>query len=343
MKPLVPTLILVTVLLSAYRAQAKESPANSDEPQHAETESIGRVNELLLPPFQLSSLTKDLPANDLLFPDEQSLMILGSTALWQWRIGTNSLQRLVLWQDTDAQTKAPLRYLGGDGINLFVAADNTLFQIHWQENEIFRYPLPPGLKVRGFSGQADDYWLLHSGGIMQFDRYGKTLIPRSKVTNFATAEAMAYEPHSHILWAVRGNDLWRTDLKLKAPRGRVVFSAQHPLHSLTLPDGAHGDVMTHTDHAVLRFGESGIMRPSIPVEGSRRLIAMAISATNHAYLFSDQLLEVYEIQKKQTTRYLLPIDNVEQVSALRLSGQQVAVLVSGRPRLFRLDTGRRKR
>jgi len=344
-------MFLAAALLFDFRAVANDaksdtlraSDAVESGAKKAEGEALGRASELLLPPYQLNAMTKDLPASDLRFTDEHTLTVLGKAALWQWHINTKALQRLTLWRDLEERSQTPLRYLGGDGVNLFAAADTTLFQIQWQQNKVFLYPLASGTKVRGFAGQNDDFWLLHSTGLMQFDRYGKTLIPQTKSIYFSDAAWLAFDPAKRLLWAVRGSQLLRTDLKQKKPQAQVVFTAQHTLRGLALPEGAGGDIMTHTDHAVLRFDPTGSLRQSYPVEGTHQLLAMTFSASNHAYLFSDQLLEVFDVQRRQGRRYRLPFADGEEITAMQLSHQHIAFLEGGRPRLFRLDTDERKR
>lgn len=344
-------MFLAAALLFDFQALAKDTKrgtlrdrdAAASGTNEAEGEALGRASELLLPPYQLNALTKDLPASDLRFTDERTLTVLGKAALWQWQINAKALQRLTLWRDQKDISQTPLRYLGGDGVNLFAAADTTLFQIRWQQNQVFLYPLASGTKVRGFAGHDDDFWLLHSTGLMQFDRYGKTLIPQTKLPYFTDAAWLAFDPAQRLLWAIRGSALLLTDLKQKKPQTHVVFTAQHPLRGLALLEDAGGDIMTHTDHAVLRFDPTGSLRQSFPVEGTRRLLAMAFNASSHAYLFSDQLLEVFDVQRRRGRRYRLPFADGEEITAMQLSHQHIAFLEGGRPRLFRLDTDERKR
>ena len=96
------------------------------------------------------------------------------------------------------------------------------------------------------------------------------------------------------------------------------------------------EVISPTAHSVLRVDALGKLKQSIPVEGSRQLLAMHVTPEAHAYLFNDQLLEVFVPKGQLAFRYRLPLEDGEKVTKLELNGLRLALIVGGKPRVFTL-------
>jgi hypothetical protein len=287
---------------------------------------LGTATELQLPPFQSSSLSRDLPIRALHFADDHTLMVLGASALWQWRIEERSLHRLILGG------KTPLTHLGTDGISWFAASPTELFQVRWDQGRVFRFPLPAGGAPLGFGGSGDDFWLVHSQGLLKFDRYGHTLSPRLGTPSLSPEDHAVLRPERKALWYVHGAKLFRIDLGGDG-EPVPVLAAKHPLLGLA---AAGRGFLAYTAHAVLRLTPEGKLKRSIPVEGRRQLAQVFVGDDLHAYLFSDQLLEVYRLKERQVERYRLPLDEGETPGEMAVQGHVLALTVDGHPRLFHL-------
>src|SRR5690606_5010760 len=153
-------------------------------------------------------------------------------------------------------------------------------------------------------GESDKVFWIHSRAIMHVDRYGRTLIPRYANTGLKAGDKVVFDANANILWIARGGNIQRVGLGDETPEPKTVFDAKNPILGLQL---AGTQIMAHTSRSVIRLGGDGSHLGSIPVTGSRSLASMEIRAEQHAYLFTDGLLEVFDMRTKQLRRYRLPL------------------------------------
>lgn len=298
------------------------------------------ATELSLPRFHAGTLEADSKQPDFVFDREQALWILGGTSLWVWKPVERKLRRMKLHDPQSDGT--PLAALATDGINLFASSKATVYQVAPGDGRVFRYPRVPaaGKRAPRFIGRGDDFWWLPGEALLKLDRYGKKLAPRGDAGFLAKAGRIAYAAEQGTLFWTEGKTLMRGRPDGKAPP-KGVFSAKHPLLDVQA-EGGH--LVAHTAHTVLRLSHTGAVLQSIPVEGRRRLVRMHVGEDRHAYLFGDQLLEVYELATKTATRYALPLDENEKIGRLALAWPLMAVVADGAVRVFRLgddDAGER--
>jgi hypothetical protein len=298
------------------------------------------ATELTLPAYKATALANDAPVKDVLLDSHTGAWLLTANALWRWEFATKSLRRLNLQRSggTDAGDASPLARLGTDGLSVFAASDATMYQVQWRDGRIYRYTAKAALGGRtlGFAGDGDDFWMLHSKVLMRFDRYGKTLAPKYKtpfLDGLESGDRIVFDPGKRALWFATGKSVYAVDFTGEAAAPRAVFTASHPLLGLSR---AGSELLAHTASTVVRLGLDGRQHGAIPVEGRRKLVAVSLTPDAHAYLFSDRLLEVYEPRARTLSRHRLPLDDAKAVTRLRLVGDLVAVLESGRGRIFRL-------
>lgn len=293
-------------------------------------EAAATVSEYRLPGYQSSLLEADLPASDAVLAGSSTLWFLGKQNLWSWRLADGRLSRIAL-------PKGEWQRLFFDGLSVYAAGTTGLFQVQVAQKRLFSYDIPkvsgaagPG-DALGFGGEGDELWLLHARALMKIDRYGKTLTAKLPGAAVQKGDLLAFDSERQTLWIARGKQLIAAPFQAES---KVVVTAKHHLDGLAY---APGQVVLHTEHSVFRI-DAATMKPlkSIPVQGGRKLTAMAIGKEHHAYAFDDHLLEVFDLKAKVAHSYRLPLETDQTVELVTTTGDTAAVLVSGHPKAFKL-------
>ncbi len=284
------------------------------------------VYEYKLPGFKAAALEKDLPVADILLAGADSVWIAGKQSLWNWRLSEGRLTKIAL-------DEAPQK-LAFDGLSVFAAGKKRLFQYQVATKRLFVYQIPGAVdgNAVAFGGAGDDLWLVHARGLFAVDRYGKTLNPMKRLGFLTAGDLAAYDPAHKKLWVARGKEVSAVDLESGA-EPKTILTVKRPLLGLALDAG---QVVLHTAQSVLRLDAgTAKTRKSIPVQGARKLTAMAVAKDRHAYVFDDYLLEIFDVEKKTAHSFKLGIDGEEGVSRLAVAGDTAAMLVGDRVRAFR--------
>ena len=300
---------------------------------------VSEVSEIMLPSYQQAALNRDLPARDIAFNDSDTLTILGSSSLWRWSFGDRSLQRLRLLSNQEGSSPDSLQRLGFDGVSQFAASSSTLFQISWSPKRVLRFDLGDQAESLGFTGAGDDFWVLRTSGLLKFDRDGKNLVQHAKSSRFNAKDPLYFDPTTHRVWYAHNSSIFHINLMDEPPTPSLSLKLKHRIIGL---QGSANEIIAHTHSAVLRVSRSGKILRSIPVEGRRQLICMAITESAHAYLFDDHLVEIYTTKDQLTQRFRLPLEEQEQPTLIRLNNNLLAIIVNDKPRLFHLDAPSRR-
>ncbi len=301
--------------------------------------ALGTVSEMLMPPYQSAAMERELPAADLRFANAKQLWVIGQDSLFLWDVDGRKLKRLTLTPENDKTEIGPLALLGTDGISMFAAADGALFQVGWEQGRVLRYQSAAATVGRPLALDAagDTIWLVHNNAVLSLDRYGKKLKPVRHVPLLQGVTKAVIDANAKVLWFVKGKRLFRLAIDREDVQPAAVLEAKHALLDLELSGSS---LVVPTAHTVLLLSPEGKLERSIPVEGSRKLLAVHVSKDAHAYLFNDQLLEVFLTKEKQTLRFRLPLEDDDKVAKIALSGRRLAVLVDGKPRVFTLGRKR---
>ncbi len=316
------SVLLMTLELFCQSAAADEKPA------------VNVAFEVILPGFQKAALRKDAPLQDILFK-ENNLVITGNHNLWVWNTNRNELKRYPLQKKTKGVFK--LRNLGTDGRSLFAASSNTLYQISQaaSKTKIMKFRLPHGKNglTLGFAGTGDDFWWMHTSGILRIDRYGKTLIPTFGPMKLTRKHRIHFDIKSKYLWTAKDNVLTRINLGVRPPTKKIVLRAKNNFRGI---GGSTNGVVLHTSRSVLRIDNEGKILQAIPVEGHRGLLKMSHQDEVDSFLFSDRLLEVYDSSTKSVAFHSLPIESTKGIRSLAVQKDYVAVLQRGNVHLYKL-------
>ena len=289
--------------------------------------------ELVLPNYLQSVLQEHHPIVDMMPSGEHGLWLMSRGSLWLWRFDAKGLTHINL--NRGDETAAPLQKLGTDGTAIFAASANSLFQMIWPDRRVFRYALPRGAHdaTLGFAGTGDEFRIIHTRGIISFDRYGKNVQLVQPLKSLQWGDQIRYHPGTGILWRLKGKILEQADTTQADPKFRMLIKTHNPMMNLAL-DGS--GAVVNTPYAVLRIGERGKMLRSIPVEGRRQLIGTHITPEVHAYLFSDQIIEIYRPAKRSAFRTKVDISSEEKVKKITVEQEYISILTENGVRAFRL-------
>ena len=302
---------------------------------HASQIELATAREIRLPAYQQAALLKDSPINDVDFQQIDTLTMIGKSSIWHWDIAGGNLQRLQLTQSPNPLEDSSLRRLGSDGISEFAASDTRLYQVAWSSKRVLEFDLTLPGQILNFAGSGDNFWLLRATQLVQIDRYGKTVIPKLRLKPVNQPDRALYDPQRQRLWFTQRNSLLSQDTTDQNNTPKVILKLKQRILDI---QATKQEIVAHTQHAVMRMSHEGKLKRAIPVEGRRRLVAMAITGSQHGYLFDDHVVEIYSTKSHQGRRFRLPLGNEEQVRLMHVNNNLIVILANDKPRLFTLDS-----
>jgi hypothetical protein len=295
--------------------------------------TLARTEEIILPSYLQGVLTEHLPIVDIITSGERGLWLISKGSLWLWRLESKGLTHMNL--DQGDPSHAPLQVLGSDGIAIFAASKSNLYQIIWPDRRIFRYSLPhgPDESTLGFSGSGDDFRIVHTRGILRFDRYGKTVKLEQPFRTSLKEGKVKYHPQDNTLWRIQGKILEKANANEPNLNFKMLLKTHYPLTDLT-DDGV--GMAVHTPYALLRISNIGKIIKSIPVEGRRSLLAMNLTKQSHAYIFSDGLLEIYRPANSSAVSAKINLPSDAKIKKLVIEDDLIGVLTDKGVHAFRI-------
>lgn len=297
------------------------SPKSSALPSPSLT--LAHAEEFSLPTYLKGVLAEHFPIVDMMPSGERGFWLISKGSLWLWRLEAKGLTQINLDQGEPSHT--PLQVLGSDGIGIFAASASSLFQIIWPDRRVFRYTLPKGLNesTLGFSGSGDDFRIVHTRGILRFDRYGKTIKLEHPFKVSLKDGKFKYHPLDKTLWRIQGKVLEQAILVGENLDFKMLLKTHYPL--VDLNDDGNG-MAVHTPYALLRVNSAGKIIKSIPVEGRRSLLAMTITQKTHAFIFSDGVIEIYKSSNATLLSAKINLASEEKIKKIIVEDDLVGVL-----------------
>jgi hypothetical protein len=235
--------------------------------------------------------------------------------------------------DGTIKTSTPLKRVGSDGLSEFAASDTRLFQVNWSPRRILQYEIGDLSKTLDFAGNGDNYWLIQTHRLVRFDRYTKSILARFAL-QLPESSKVAFDANKQRLWYGTKREIRYTDLADSEHSRQLSAKLKSDVLDLQLTST---ELLALSATGILRLGLDGKPIQHIPVEGRRRLCGMAISGSNHAYLFDDQNLEIYNGRAKTSSVTRLPVTTTKNLAVVRIDQDHVALLVSGTPHVYRLS------
>ena len=296
----------------------------------ASTLRAGPPRELLLPSFQAATLAADFPIRDLRFAgDEDLLWLLGRTALWKWDILGRRLTRTSLPEEI-----RPPQQLLPQKDALFISGPGRLFRFSrkTRDHRFFELPPDPQLQKALLLPLDPGFFWMQGRTIARIDGQGIRHRPTRAGMALQNGD-LAAVTSGPVFWIARQGLLLRWQPGDAGPQ--VVHKNPARLQQL-IPWA--GTLFTHTGDTVLRFDHRGEMIRAIPVENNRRLRRMALQDQRHTYLFTDGLVETYDVDSATRHSWFPEIPGQgERVTILRIKGPLLAVVNAGHPHLYVLE------
>ncbi len=294
---------------------------------------FGSARELILPDFQYEKLRLDLPVTSAVLDKGNSLWISGQRSIWRWQLTTNQLQRVELLRDLSG---GALREVIMHQDSLFAMTDRDLYQIKFNPLAVVRLKSrQPDIKSISLAAGGKHLYWTTTKGIYAANLSEKTLIPLTDMPKLETNDNALFIWETDSVWYLRDNNLYLQKIKSEDGIPKKILSSKQKIRAIQR--GGDGDVFVHTRFSVLRYDLNGNLIQTIPVAGARKLVLMSPSPGAHAYLFSDKLLEVFQLDSKKSLNFRLEIGRVQQASKILINGSMVSLILDGKPRAFQLS------
>jgi hypothetical protein len=293
---------------------------------------FGTAREIILPAFQFAKMKADLPITAAAVDSGDALWLTGQQSIWRWELKTNQLQKIRLLKDLSS---GPLRDLLIHQDSLFATTDRDLFQINF--NPLLATRLKSNdiaTKSIGMtSGGKHLYWIT-SKGVFAADPMQKSLMHLTNAPDLGREDKAVFIWESGSLWYSQGGKLFLRNMISEKPISKQILATKEKVKNIYR---SGSEIFVNTRFSVLRYNLEGDLLQTIPVEGSRRLVLMNPYEEVHHYLFSDKLLEIFQLKKKKTLRYQLDIGRVQQATRIVAHDSMVGLVLDGKPRAFQLS------
>lgn len=288
------------------------------------------IREIKLGPKQTEAITKDAPVKNIsLSSDGKRAAILGQQFVWFWDFDKKILSKLtsfstsdqmshILFLDTNAVAVSGPRQLQ------IVDTETQTASIIWQAEQT------QGTTIN-LERSGNSLVLLHTEGVFKYDL---AEAKREKIFGaglFKKDDKAVIGDNESELWIIRDFRLLRKSIQDQKVRSILIHKGTQPLRSLAFVDG---EVWVANLNTVVRFNVDGKFLSAIPVESNRKLLRMDIQPQRHSYLFTDGLIEIFELSTKEHVQYRLPQELRTAVQDISVSGPVLGVTSKQEPRFF---------
>jgi ligand-binding sensor domain-containing protein len=293
---------------------------------------MGTTREIVLPAFQFDKMKQDLPIVSAVMDSGDAMWLAGKQSIWRWQLKSNQLQRIQLVKDGSG---GPLREIVIHDDSLFAMTSRDLFQVKFNPLKAIRLK-SNGVATKGIAmipGGRHLYWITTSG-VYAADPMQRSLMHLTNAPELAADDKAVFVWEDGRLWYSHNGKLYIRDMIASKAETREILATKQKLKAIYR---SGDEIYVHTRFSVLRYDLQGKLLQTIPVQGDRKLVLMEPSEDMHTYLFSDKLLEIYQLQSKKTRQFQLNIGRVQQASRLVVHGTMIGLVLDGRPRAFQLS------
>jgi len=294
---------------------------------------LSPLREITLPAYQRQALDADTPFSAMILDSSNGIWILGSQHLWRWSLLDAQLQRFHLNTKNPSKERGNYRHLTTDSRSLFFTSPNALYRMELDPMRMIRLPIPNESATTLDLGLAGDklYWLTTKGSYLVDPGLDRLML--SVDSTFNNNDHSWFDPKLQVQWIGRDDALFATANRDGKIRTRLIHRTNAAIKGIqaTAPE-----VFAYTSNTVLRFHRNGDLLQAIPVSSDRRIQAAEFRAGMHSYLFSDGLLERYNLQSESRRQYVIPADTSEASSVMVSSTSVVALILNQSPRVFHL-------
>jgi len=298
----------------------------------ADSNKLKTSREIVLPDFQYKKIKSDLPIDSIIMDKQKTVWMAGKTSIWRWQLESNHLQRIRLIKKPNGDR---LRKLLIHQESIVAMSNQQLFELRFNPTRLTKLKSNNRRVVSlNLSANKHDLFWITTGGVYLADLKNQNLIHMSQTPQLFSKDKISFVPKNGSLWFARKKDLFLRNLIDDNVQSKLLLKARNKLTAIHRIDD---NIFVHTKHSVLRYSTKGKLRQRIPVEGNRKLVLMSLTGRFHSYLFSDKLLEVFDLSKKNSKHYRLDIGVVKKARNLVNEGSMVALISDGKPRAFQLS------
>lgn len=266
-----------------------------------------------LPPFAFTQLTGAKSRETNLVETETNLWILSLDQLWQWNLEKNSLHKIFLSEvDRSFPDKSSLQadnsLIASSQNILYIYKSQTFFVYKILEKSLYKVSFPTTLygTVKSLLPFGSDLRIITENGAYLYDHLKKMILPQNRLNlsdfsgfGISTQESILY-PYNNKVIAVPINQKKTKD---SIDNKYIFFKTTKQILGIEKFDD---EIFIHTAYSIIRLNSTGKLIQAIPVEQQRLLHQISFDRSNHCYLFTDGLVEIYSTIRKRVTRYSIP-------------------------------------
>ena len=298
------------------------------------------AEEVSLPKHHQEVLLSDGPFSEIFLPEDDSVWLFGQSSLWQWDLERATLSRVNLRQQLGDQ---PLKNAALSQLSLFVTSNQALAQLQFDPKRVFIYHPPDQGPGEGAGDSLkliaakDKLWWIAKKTVYSVDRYGKTLKATALAYPLSHHDYLAADLENQVLYIGRSTKVFSIDLQSKPQKVSKIYDAPESIRSLAFENG---QIVTSTQHVVVRINLRGEIQQSVPVEGNQSLVKSHFSQDKHSFLFKSGLVETFNMNNKSSRSFYLPSPwsklHDSAIAQMRIRGDYAGLIRQGRPYLFKI-------
>lgn len=288
--------------------------------------------EIQLPPFQNEQIKSDLPANHIYLENDKTLWIAGQKSLWRWNIVENTLKKIPLLEQEKSNDKL-IKVVSHEN-KLYILSKKSVFQLNFDPLKAVKLQSKNAMQfsIDITVGKQGVYWITNNQ-IYLVDHNERELKTLKYPVSISSKDKIYFLPDDKKMWQIKDNGIILHNFNGNY-ESKVLKRTKSTIRNFSI---SGSDLFISTKYSVLHYSEKGDLVDSIPVENNRKLILMEQNESKHLYLFSDKLLEVYDMNSQKVYRYSLQLGRVSKAYDISSNKSIVAILLDGIPRIFQLS------
>ncbi len=283
-----------------------------------------------LPEDTYEKLLADSPATQIKMGTDHSVWIAGQQYIWRWQYQLNRLQKL---RFRNPQEKEPVKGLTLGHEKIYIGTDKKVHRVNLYPLKVKTYEIDAKGDLISLNSKNDLVYMTRTNGVYIIDDKIEKIIKHLPFATKTKSKSL-YIPDRETLWSAQDTTLLQQFIDQGTPKKRTLISLKTPFRGI-VPDGEH--ILAYTPYAILRYNLEARVVQTIPVEGNHKLVSMATEKGYHTYLFSDRVLEKYDLKQEKTKHFYLDIGLAKKITSMSTRKSDVALLLDGKPSIYQLS------
>lgn len=302
------------------------------------------LNPISLSPYLESQLSFDRPLSDFAFDSKEGhLWILGSTSLWQWNLAEDKLSRVQILAEKKHEKLEKL-HIDQQG-RIWVGSTHSLYQLAINDRKIKSYKSPDSKNntIRLQTDSRGELFWTKEDGVYILSESSSQEQQLKLILSFHS-----FKNNNHDIRYISSNRRWLAtkfevfslpdhdpSLKPLAVEPRLLYRSPHEIKDIMSEHNRGVSILSQ--HTLVRVDQWGEIKQIIPVRGQRSLRFTTRHTEAHRYLFSDGLLEEYNLINQKKQSFFIDPSIAETSTQVMSANNLLAMLTDKRPLLFFLD------